>query len=157
MGTFRATIEIGDPQGTRYEAMEALVDTGSTYTWVPRDLLRRLGVEPMGRREFETADGRIIEREVAVTMARYDGQALPTLVVFGEGGSRPLLGAYTLEGFGLAPDPLGRRLIPVRGLALKAIGIDLGTANSAMAVMEGGEPDKRQAKACPSAIAPPKE
>ncbi len=126
MGTFRATIEIGDPQGERYEALEALVDTGSSYTWVPRDLLRELGVEPIGRREFETADGRIIERDVAVTMARYDGQALPTIVVFGDEGSSPLLGAYTLEGFGLAPDTLGRRLVPVRGLAMKAIGTSRG-------------------------------
>ena len=121
MGTFETTIEIGDPRGERYEPLEALVDTGSTYTWVPGDLLQRLGVEPVGRREFETADGRVIERDVAVAMARYDGQALPTLVVFGEEGSRPLLGAYTLEGFGLAADPLRKRLVPVRGLALEAI------------------------------------
>ena len=119
MGTLATTIEIGDHQGERYEALEALVDTGSTYTWVPGDLLRRLGVTPMGRREFETADGRVIERDVAVAMARYDGQALPTLVVFGEDGSRPLLGAYTLEGFGLAADPLRKRLVPARGLALR--------------------------------------
>ncbi len=55
---------------------------------------------------------------MAVAMARWNGQVLPTLVVFGDAGSQPLLGAYTLEGFGLAPAPLGRRLIPVRGLAL---------------------------------------
>ena len=123
MGTFETTIEIGDPGGERYERLEALVDTGSTYTWVPGDLLRRLGVQPVGRREFETADGRVIERDVGRTWVRIDGQALPTLVVFGEEGSRPLLGAYTLEGFGLAADPLRRRLVPVRGLALRATGI----------------------------------
>jgi len=39
-------------------------------------------------------------------------------VVFGDEGSTSMLGAYTLEGFGLAPDPLNRRLIPVRGLAM---------------------------------------
>ena len=53
---------------------------------------------------------------MAVTMARWDGQALSSLVVFGDDGSIPLLGAYTLEGFGLAPDPVNRMLIRVRGL-----------------------------------------
>jgi clan AA aspartic protease len=120
VGTFHATIEIGDPQGERYEALEALVDTGSTYTWAPRDLLQQLGVQPIGRREFETADGRVIERDVAQTWVRYDGRAHITFVVFGDEGSSPLLGAYTLEGFGLAPDPVRRRLVPVRGLAMKA-------------------------------------
>ena len=75
-------------------------------------------MSPQFRREFVTADGRIIERDMAVTMARWDGQALPSLVVFGDDGSIPLLGAYTLEGFGLAPDPANRMLIRVRGFAV---------------------------------------
>lgn len=120
MGTFRAAIEIGDPQGEQYESIEAVVDTGATYTWVPRDVLTRLGVTPQSMREFETADGRVIEREVGRTWVRVDGKTEITLVVFGDEGSVPLLGAYTLEGFGLAADPLGRRLVPVRGLALKS-------------------------------------
>ena len=119
MGKFAATAEIGDPAGQRYETIEAIVDTGSTYTWVPKDALARLGVEPQSKREFETADGRVIERDVGRTWIRIDGKSEITLVVFGDEGSTPLLGAYTLEGFGLAADPLGRRLVPVRGLALK--------------------------------------
>lgn len=121
MGTFRAAIDIGDPQGERYEAMEALVDTGATYTWVPREILARLGVTPQFRRQLVTADGRTIERDMAQTWVRYDGSAHVTFVVFGDEGSTPLLGAYTLEGFGLAADPLGRRLIPVPGLALEVL------------------------------------
>ena len=31
-------------------------------------------------------------------------------------GERWLLGAYTLEGLRFAPDPIGRRLVPVPGL-----------------------------------------
>lgn len=119
MGTFRATFDLGDPQGHRWEALDAVVDTEASYTWVPRDVLQRPGVTPQFRREFITGDGRVVERDMAVTMARWDGQALPTLVVFGDEASQPLLGAYTLEGFGLAADPVNRRLIPVRGLALQ--------------------------------------
>src|SRR3989337_869403 len=114
MGTFRASIEIGDARGERYEALEALVDTGSTYTWAPRELLAQLGVVPQSRVEFETADGRVIERDVAQTWVRHNGNAHITFVVFGDEGSEPILGAYTLEGFLLAPDPVGQRLVPVR-------------------------------------------
>ena len=39
-----------------------------------------------------------------------------TLVVFGEDGVDPLLGAVTLEEFLLAPDPIRQRLIPIPGL-----------------------------------------
>ena len=111
-------IEIGDPQGTNWETVEALVDTGSTYTWIPRELLERLGIQPEFLQEFQTADGRVIERELAQTRARLDGQERITLVVFGGDQDAALLGAYTLEGFALAPDPVNQRLIRVRGLAM---------------------------------------
>lgn len=55
---------------------------------------------------------------MAETRVRLDGQTRTTLVIFGEEAAVPLLGAYTLEGFGLASDPVGRRLIPVPGLLM---------------------------------------
>ena len=118
MGTLNVTIEIGDPQGGRWESVEALVDTGSTYTWVPRPLLERLDVDVQFQQEFETADGRVVERDMAVTMVRWDSTTRPTLVVFSEERDAILLGAYTLEGFSLAPDPVNQRLVRVRGLAM---------------------------------------
>ena len=45
-----------------------------------------------------------------------DGRTQPTIAVFGHPGSEPLLGVFTLEGFGLAADPVNRRLVPVPGL-----------------------------------------
>src|SRR5712692_7280959 len=35
VGVFRVTIELGDPQGRRFEPLEVLVGTGASYTWVP--------------------------------------------------------------------------------------------------------------------------
>ena len=43
MGTFRMTVEIADPLGQRFEAVEMLVDTGAMFTRAPRSLLERLG------------------------------------------------------------------------------------------------------------------
>ena len=45
-----------------------------------------------------------------------DGRIEMTIVVFGEDGGPLLLGAVTLEEFGLGVDPVGRKLVPVPGL-----------------------------------------
>ena len=121
MGTFTVALDIGDPESESWETIDALVDTGSTYTWVPRRILERLHVRPQLQREFETADGRVVQRDLAVANVRWDGETLPTLVVFGSDSDAVLLGAYTLEGFSLAPDPVNQRLIRVRGLAMKSL------------------------------------
>ena len=109
------------------------VDTGSTYTWVPRDILDSLGVRARFRREFETADQRVVTRDLAITMSRLNGQEMPTIVVFADEGGVPLLGAYTLGGFGLAADPVNGRLIPVRALAMTSF---YGAARTTEATLE---------------------
>ncbi len=58
-------------------------------------------------------DGRVIERDVAETRVRLDGQSHTTIVVFGDEATDSLLGAYTLEGFGVAVDPMNRKLLPI--------------------------------------------
>lgn len=110
------SIEIGDPAGQRYETIEALVDTGSTYTTVPRLLLDRLGVVPHVRDTFILADGRRRDMDIGRTWVRVDSRSELTLVVFGEPDTQTLLGAYTLEGLRLAVDPVRRQLVPVPGL-----------------------------------------
>ena len=116
MGNFRVPLEIGSFDAPRFEHLDALVDTGATYSWVPRDVLERLGVHPEEEWPFVLADGREIKYPVASVRVRMFGRTKPTLVVFGEVGTEALLGAYTLEGFGLAADPVNRRLFPVPAL-----------------------------------------
>ena len=120
MGTFRVAIEIGDPRGERYEQVEALVDTGATYTTAPASLLHGLGVTPHDRVPFILADGRRIERDVGQTWVRVDGKSVISLVVFGEESEEALLGAYTLEGVRLTVDPANQRLVPTPGLLMRS-------------------------------------
>ncbi|MHB8682961.1 MAG: aspartyl protease family protein [Dehalococcoidia bacterium] len=116
MGTCNVTIHAGDPGRTRFEPVEALVDTGASYTMLPAALLRRLDVPVTGSRPFVLASGERITREVGQTWVRVDGREVMTVVAFGDDGGPSLLGAVTLEEFGLGVDPLGQKLIEVPGL-----------------------------------------
>ena len=118
MGTFTVTVEIGDPQGQHFEEVEALVDTGATYTALPATLLRRLGVSPRSERVFILADGRRIQRSLGETSMRLHGEQYTVPVIFSEDDAASLLGAVALETFGLMVDPLNERLIPVDGLLM---------------------------------------
>ena len=122
MGTFHYPIEIGDPQSSNFEQMDVLVDTGASYTSIPGSLLRRLGVPIHEQANFILADGRRIERAIGQTWVRIDGKSVITLVVFGNEGTEPLLGAYTLEGLRLGVDPLNQRLVPTPGLLMSVSG-----------------------------------
>ena len=112
MGTFSANIEIGSPDGSRFETVNALVDTGSSLTAIPAPILRRLGVTPHRKHTFELADGREIERDIGRTWIRIGRQSEITLVMFADAETEPLLGAYSLQGLGLAVDSPSERLIP---------------------------------------------
>ena len=121
MGTFRVTIELGNPAGSRYREISALVNTGASYSQMPVSILQELGVAPDARRTFRLADGREVERDVGETRVHVDGTARMTVVVFGDEGAEPVLGAVTLEELGLAVDPLNQCLIPVSGLLMATL------------------------------------
>lgn len=111
-------IEIGNPEGTRFESVNALVDTGASYTAVPAAVLRELGVSVQDQVTFILADGSQILRNVGRTWIRIDGKSEITLVVFGDEDAEPLLGAYSLQGLLLGVDLPNERLVPVPGLLM---------------------------------------
>ena len=120
MGTFNVEMRIGDPDGERWTPFDALVDTGASIISAPASALRELGIAPITRQEFQFAQGEVREMEIGRTWVRFAGREVLTLVLFNEDDSPPLLGALALEEAFLGVDPVGRRLIPVRGLMMSA-------------------------------------
>ena len=116
MGTFTVSIQVGDLAGQRFVDVDALVDTGATYTVLPEDVLDQLGVEREGLRRFELGDDRIVEYSIGYARMRLDSDQSIVLVVFGPEGTSPLLGATTLEHMSVAVDPIHQRLIPMPAL-----------------------------------------
>ena len=135
MGTFTVPIEVGAPSGGPYIQVEALVDTGSTYTVLSRDVLDHLGIESIETVSFQLADNRIVEYEVGEARVRLDGRERTTLVVFGAEGTSPLLGATTLQLFNLAADATRERLLTVPAL-LKQLRREVKDFPARLATME---------------------
>ena len=116
MGTFHGTIQIGDLAGQQFVEVQALVDTRSTYTVLPEDVLEQLGINQEGQRSFELGDDRLVEYPIGYARMRLGEDQTIVLVVFGPEGIAPILGATTLEHLSLAVDPIHQRLIPVLAL-----------------------------------------
>ncbi len=117
MGTFKARIGVSDGNGGPTHWVNALVDTGATYTVLPGSLCNQLGIQPRKRLEFTFADGRrktLPVGDAYLTVAGADG---PNPVVFGEVGQY-LLGATALQVLGLIPDTTHHKLIPAPSLPL---------------------------------------
>ena len=114
MGTFLTTIlvESTERRGDTRTVEDALVDTGSEYTWVPRDVLESLGIGPERTQRFIVADGRTLERYIGFAIVHAGGTSAPDLVVFAEQGDMILLDAHSLEGLNLRVDALRKQLVP---------------------------------------------
>lgn len=123
MGVFSVTAGIGDPAGERFREVELVVDSGSSHTLLPASVLREIGIRPHKKQRFVMADGRRVDSDIGRTWLRIDGQQEMTIVVFAEEETPALLGAVTLQEFGLGIDPVNHRLVQVEGYRLTRISI----------------------------------
>ena len=90
MGIFKVSMEVGDPQGRNFQEVGLLVDTGSTYTALPAELLRSLNVPVQESAQAEMANGTVEAVDVGETRVRLQGKSFTTPVIFAaEGGTQP--------------------------------------------------------------------
>ena len=91
---------------------QLLVDTGSEYTWLPKDILANIGVDVRKpHRQFVMANGDVITRDVGYALLKVNGFETVDEVVFAEEDDLNLLGARTLEGFGAIIDAARKQLV----------------------------------------------
>ena len=115
MGEFHWPIGVWSADRERMETVNALVDTGSSYSVFPRKMLEQLGIVPDERDFFELADGRIIERDLGHTRLTLDGRQRIRTIMFGDNNAEPLIGADTLQGFLLLVDTEAHQLLRRQG------------------------------------------
>jgi predicted aspartyl protease len=91
--------------------VEALVDTGSELTWLPKAMLAEIRIAPVRKRSFATATKELVTRETGYAILVAEGFETVDEVVFAEPGDMTLLGVRTLEGFGVAVDNIAHRFV----------------------------------------------
>lgn len=120
MGETRARLRVYGKDGKTQELV-ALVDTGATFTKIPKALALSLGLVPEYEAEVELSDGNRIKRALALAEVEIEGVRRPVLVALGEEGETPLIGYTTLE-------VLGFKVNPVTGKLERTVAIEYGEA-----------------------------
>jgi predicted aspartyl protease len=114
MGLTVLSIEVANPASPDERApVDFLVDSGAVYSFVPREILGRLGIAPHSRQRFRLADGSTIERDRGDALFFYQNHRGAAPVIFGEADDATLLGAVTLESLGFVLDAVRRDLVPL--------------------------------------------
>ena len=121
MGTFAVQVQVSKPYSGEFASVDALVDTGASYSMFPSDILENIGAIVDETRAFDLADNRTVQLPIGHAEIRIAGKQIITQVVFGPIKGPSLIGATTLEGAGLAVDPMRKLLVPVNGLLMSGV------------------------------------
>jgi len=138
MGTFFHPITLIGPNGES-ETLEALVDTGASFTAIPRSILERLGFRPHRTTRLTIATGETVEWPWGWVDTTLDGVQEQTPCVFAPESAPPVIGAITLEIMGLGVDPGRKRLVPREGFAMTTAAAEFRLAADYR--MTGDQPD----------------
>ena len=98
-----------------------LVDTGAMDSLAPGAELKRMGIEPSGKRAYELASGEQVEYEFAWAEFSLLDDTITSRIIFGPDNAEPILGVIALELVGVVVDPLTNRLKRLDALPLKAV------------------------------------
>jgi predicted aspartyl protease len=114
MGSFYIGCKVENHKDQKRGAVipKLLVDTGSEFTWLPGEILNRIGIEQVKRDlHIQMANGQIITRSVGYAVLRVDKYETIDEVVFAQKGDLTLLGARAMEGMNVHVDPRKKRLV----------------------------------------------
>ncbi len=106
---------VSGPAGAQ-ATVRFLVDSGATYTVLPFETWKEIGLAPRRSIQLRLADGTAIERNVSECLIRLPQGEGHTPVILGEQADQALLGVVTLEILGFILNPLTRELQPMQML-----------------------------------------
>ncbi|HLM24450.1 MAG TPA: hypothetical protein VK274_05295 [Pyrinomonadaceae bacterium] len=121
MGLTHVEVKIGRLGSKELYDATFLVDTGAIDAMAPASELRRVGIEPVGKRTYELASGELQDYEYGLAELRFMGEITSTDIIFGPEKTEPILGVLALEAAGYLVDPKNQTLRKLRARPLKRV------------------------------------
>jgi clan AA aspartic protease len=118
MGLTHIAVKVRNRDSHETFSANFLVDTGATASMVPACELKRIGIQPTGKKTYEVATGELQQFDVAYAEISFLDETLTSRVIFGPDNAEPILGVIALESMGVIVDPVNHTLKKV-GLSLK--------------------------------------
>jgi clan AA aspartic protease len=115
MGITYVQGKVGSPR-KKQQTVRFLVDSGTTYTVLPRKTWQTLKLKPQRKMTFTLADGTTVDREISEAFITFPQGQAHSPVILGEEADQALLGVVTLEILGLVFNPFDRTLKPMHML-----------------------------------------
>jgi len=110
LGHVETEVKIRDLKGDKIIQVEALVDTGSTFTVIPEDIARELNLPVTGERvKVLTARG-YDDLELTHALIEINGKRRIVPILVSASIDRVLVGVITLEAMQLRVNPLTEKL-----------------------------------------------
>lgn len=126
MEAFSVKVRVWNPaQPQEIVEFDAPVDAHSTFSWISRERLERLGISPSRKMGFYLKRGYIVEEDIASVYLEVDGRPTGDVVVMAEPGEPEVIGAHTLNGLGMVVDLVQKKLVPTVMWALSSLGFGL--------------------------------
>ena len=124
MGLTRIAVELSrmnsqEESGQYTYNAKFLVDTGAMDSMAPSSELRKVGIQPVGKRIYELANGEIQEYEHGIAQVSFMGEVTWTDIIFGPDDAEPILGVITLENANFLVDPKNQTLTKLLARPLK--------------------------------------
>jgi len=122
VGATHVTVTIRNPASPErsWEAL-FLVDTGATDSLVPRDQLEAIGLQALGQRRYELANGSELNMDITIGRIEFMGEFVGGTIIMGAPGTEPILGVTALESVGIDVDPRNQTLKRLPAVRLKTL------------------------------------
>ena len=114
------SLRVPGAESAGYEAL-FLVDTGATDSMAPASRLAEAGIQPVGTKTYELADGTVQEYRFGLAQIEFMGEVTAGRIIFGPEQVEPILGLTALESVGVTLDPSSQTLRRLPAVPLKQI------------------------------------
>jgi len=108
MGEARVKFKVYN--GERFAELEGFVDTGATFTKIPKSVASEIGLQAKYRVEVVLGNGRTVTRGLALGEVEMEDVKRPVLLAIGGDEEMPIIGYTTLEVLGFKVNPVTGKL-----------------------------------------------